>query len=580
VTHLPIDPLSDRETSRIAQARLGVDQLPQALAKLITAKAEGNALFAEEIASFLEERGTVRRCATGLEFDPGAVASALPESVQSLLTSRVDRLPPADRALLQGAAVIGRRFDPELAAVIGGAGGNAEGSFAAMEGMDLIHRAERSNDYVFKHALVRDALYTGLLSDRRAALHLKAAEELERRSGNRLIEIAESLAHHYAATSRDDKAFAYLAMAGHKSLDVYSIEEAEQYFRRALDVFERQNACADRASVAQVIVRLLETLLQKNALREIGICARKFMPVLSQAGETPELAIGYYFECLSCLGNCELRIAHELAVKSLAIAESVGDGRARPYARGVLLLVRTLLGVDIPEAVEQMKAEVIDDCLRYGDRNIRNGDYLILASDYLGRGLNKQAREVAMRLIAMGGEHNDPRAIGFASQILALNELVSDNPIAARSRADDGLRVAVTELDRMLGRLYKLCCDFLLEPTLDSLNSWDEVRSEFERLGGSGWVDYGFRGVALAMLGQISGGIRTLKQFIVQYDANGFSFRAICGRIYLAEIYIQILSSKQKPSAAVLLRNLWTIIGAMAFGARRARALLQEAAAS
>lgn len=74
MTHLHIDPLSDRETSRIAEARLGVDQLPEALAKLITAKAEGNALFAEEIASFLDERDIVRRCAAGLEFDPEAVA--------------------------------------------------------------------------------------------------------------------------------------------------------------------------------------------------------------------------------------------------------------------------------------------------------------------------------------------------------------------------------------------------------------------------------------------------------------------------------------------------------------------------
>ncbi len=181
--------------------------------------------------------------------------------------------------------MIGRRFDPELAAVIAGASGNAEEPFTAMEGMDLIHRAEPSNDYVFKHALVRDALCAGLLSDRRAARHLKVAEELERRSGNRLIEIVESLAHHYAATLRTDKAFAYLAMAGHKSLDVYSVEEAEQYFRQALDVFERQDACADQASVSRVIVRLMETLLHKNALMEIGICARKYMPVLSRGAK-------------------------------------------------------------------------------------------------------------------------------------------------------------------------------------------------------------------------------------------------------------------------------------------------------
>ena len=112
VARLSVEPLSARETSRIAQARLGVDLLPEALAKLIAERAEGNALFAEEIASFLIERGIVRRTAPGLDFDPTAAAAALPESVQSLLASRVDRLAPADRNLLQAAAVAAGSSSP------------------------------------------------------------------------------------------------------------------------------------------------------------------------------------------------------------------------------------------------------------------------------------------------------------------------------------------------------------------------------------------------------------------------------------------------------------------------------------
>ena len=166
---------------------------------------------------------------------PVPLAAALPESLESLLASRVDRLAAPDRTLLQTAAVFGRRFDPDLVAVVVDASARAlPSSFAAMEALDLIHRAEGASDYVFKHALVRDALYNGLLRPSRSALHLKVAEELERRGGNRLTEIAEALAHHYAETPRADKAFTYLAMAGDKSLDVYSITEAEQYYRRAL----------------------------------------------------------------------------------------------------------------------------------------------------------------------------------------------------------------------------------------------------------------------------------------------------------------------------------------------------------
>ena len=125
-----------------------------------------------------------------------------------------------------------------------------------MEALDLVQRAERSDDYAFKHALIRDALYNGLLSERRSDLHLKVAEELERRAGNRLTEIAEALAYHYAATTGAHKAFAYLSMAGDKSLDVYAISEAEKYFRQALSLFEAQKTCSDQSSVAHVVVRL------------------------------------------------------------------------------------------------------------------------------------------------------------------------------------------------------------------------------------------------------------------------------------------------------------------------------------
>jgi predicted ATPase len=108
VTDLPLEPLPIGDIRPLVQARLGVAALPEALAGKITDKAEGNPLFAEEIVSYLIERSIVRIHETELEFDVDAVAAALPTSVQSLLTARVDRLPGKDRALLQAASVIGK----------------------------------------------------------------------------------------------------------------------------------------------------------------------------------------------------------------------------------------------------------------------------------------------------------------------------------------------------------------------------------------------------------------------------------------------------------------------------------------
>ena len=84
VTKLHLESLPTGDIRRLAQARLGVEVLPEALARQVTEKAEGNPLFAEEIVSFLTERGVLRVTAGKVEFDSNAVAAALPASVQSL----------------------------------------------------------------------------------------------------------------------------------------------------------------------------------------------------------------------------------------------------------------------------------------------------------------------------------------------------------------------------------------------------------------------------------------------------------------------------------------------------------------
>ena len=578
VALLPLSPLSVGETTLIAKERLGVDRLPEPLAKLISAKADGNALFAEEIANFLVERGIVRGTANALDFDATAVAAALPESVQSLLASRIDRLAPPDRVLLPTAAVIGRRFDPDLVAGVSDLNGSARSSFAEMETLDLIHPADGSGDYIFKHALVREALYDGLLRSSRATLHLKVAEELERRGANRLPEIAEVLAHHYAATSRVEKAFTYLAMAGHKSLDVHSILEAEKYYRQALEIFEKHATCADRSSVAHVIVRLLEALMNKGDGFEVRSVARKFMPFVRETGETTESVIGSYFEGVSHVDALEFHAVHEMASGALAIAERIGDIRARAYARALLLLSRIILGLDPLEAADRMKEELARNAARSGDNFILNWAQVFIVFDYFYRGLNKEARHAATRLIASGQERNDPRAIGQANLMLAYTDMLGDDPIAAITHAQECIRVAVAPNDKRQGAVIKATAEILLGRAREGLAELDAANAEFERLGSLLFVQTAPRGVALAMMGRISEGIRVIERQIAQSDSIGDQIRAAWSRIILAEVYIQILSGKERPTLSVVLKNLWTIVGVMIFGIGRARDLLKKSA--
>ena len=111
-----------------------------------------------------------------------------------------------------------------------------------------------SSEFAFKHALVRDALYESLLTDARKSLHLRIAEEIERRSGNRLSEVAEILAHHYSQTARPEKAFVYLSVAGTKSLGVYSLDEATKHFSAALALLDDNPDCASDDQIAEFLL--------------------------------------------------------------------------------------------------------------------------------------------------------------------------------------------------------------------------------------------------------------------------------------------------------------------------------------
>jgi len=77
------------------------------------------------------------------------------------------------------------------------------------------------------------------------------AEEIERRSSNRLAEVAEVLAHHYGQTARADKAFTYLAMAGRKSLAVYSLDEAQTHTHLAFSPMMEILLCYRRGGRAK-----------------------------------------------------------------------------------------------------------------------------------------------------------------------------------------------------------------------------------------------------------------------------------------------------------------------------------------
>ncbi|HWQ24237.1 MAG TPA: AAA family ATPase, partial [Gaiellaceae bacterium] len=191
-TSIELEPLTEDEGRQLVETLLGQLRgtdltLPATLAGTVLERAEGNPLFVEETVRMLVESGPA-----------GRAGERVPDTLQALIAARLDQLPPAAKALLQRAAVIGRVFwrgalehlAPDLA--------DTSGLLDDLLQRELLLREARSSisgdvAYRFKHVLIREVAYGSLAKLARARYHRRFAEWLEERTGEELIEIR---AHH------------------------------------------------------------------------------------------------------------------------------------------------------------------------------------------------------------------------------------------------------------------------------------------------------------------------------------------------------------------------------------------------
>ena len=395
--------------------------MPEGLARQVTEKADGNPLFAEEIVSYLTERGMLRTVSGMLDFDTSAVSTALPASVQSLLAVRVDRLAPKDRALLQAASVIGRRFDPDIAGYRGQRRQYRSSPRIDAGATDVVHQSGKGTEFAFKHALVRDALYDSLLSDARMALHSKIAQEIERRSGNRLIEVAEVLAYHYGQTDRANKAFTYLSMAGSKSLNVYSLDEAATYFTAALALLDKNTDCAVDGQVADFFVSYSSQLYMSAQFNVLIEVLERYLPRIDRLGDDQRVVLIREQYVFALYSNARYREAAATQRETSRMANRLGDSRSKAYALAGEMMTSTVTAPKPLREFEAIKRQAITAASDTTDAYLKMWIRWIIGWEEISRGRIDKARDLARELMQIGRLVEDPRSTGLRPMAFRFN---------------------------------------------------------------------------------------------------------------------------------------------------------------
>lgn len=344
------------------------DEVPGALRDLIIDAAEGNPFYVEELVKMLLDQGVIDRGETGrLEsrgeeiapapLSPGSPALEevwqvraerlqglrVPPTLVGLLQARLDGLPPAERETLQRAAVIGRLFwDNCVAELMQAARPAVRDTLDSARRREIIFRHERSSfagaeEYIFKHALLRDVAYEMVLLRRRAELHGQVARWLEEHAGDRRDEYLSLIAEHYIHAGQRLRAAALLEQSGFEAVSVGAWAAARRSLERALALRKSEPESGQatyRADIAlgQACMRLGDYAAAEAALERGLVEAHDAGDSVAEAEGLAHLAFLLddrgQFERARALGEAALRLARESGCPSLPYTLYVAAGTA------------------------------------------------------------------------------------------------------------------------------------------------------------------------------------------------------------------------------------------------------------
>ena len=413
---LELGPIREQDSMALIEAFNVKDD---ALIKSCLDRGAGNPLFLEQL---------LRNAQAG-------DAKSIPDSIQSLVLARVDRLQPEDKRALQTASVIGQRF--------------SEGALRHMLGMQEYdcHELIKNNlvrplgdQYLFAHALIQESVYESLLKRRRHELHRKAAEWF---ADSDLVLHAEHLGH-----AADEAAAEAFLEAAREQADQYRVDSALELVNRGLAIAPRAGGFALKC-------------LKGDLLRYLGSVKESidiFREALALATENLE-------RCQACIGIAEgLRITEEYdeMLEQLRVAESIASPKKRPTELAQIYKLRG--NAYFSQGQNEACLEASQRCLKYA----REAQSSSLEAQALGnladaeqaRACMTSALEFSRQCVKVSREHGLGRILAANLGVVALTRFYHNEFQATLDHYRETLELAdkIGDPSAKMGSMQGLAC--------------------------------------------------------------------------------------------------------------------------
>ena len=324
LTQLGID-----SSSQLVQAILEDGEITPEIREIILKRAGGNPLFVEELTHNLLENGSIEKRDRQYVLTRKVSEIQVPDTLQGIIASRIDRVEQNLKRVMQMASVIGREFAFRILESIMGMREGLKSSLLNLQGLEFISEKQLfpELEYIFKHALTQEVAYNSLLQTRKKEIHKKVAQSIEALYPDRMEEYYELLAYHYKRSDDAEKALDYLDKANQKAARLNAMKEAMAYFDEAMEILDTLEVTPEnQKSLISLICNqywVFFLLLKMQKYYELLI---QYQPLVVRLDDI-ELSVKFY----TSLSGCEYWIGFfDQSIKTGIKAIELGKASGHP----------------------------------------------------------------------------------------------------------------------------------------------------------------------------------------------------------------------------------------------------------
>ena len=259
---LAIDRLTAADGADLVKAVLNECEATPEVGEIIYRRAGGNPLFMEELTRTLLENHSIEEKDGKYVLTGSSSSLQVPETVEGIIASRLDRLEENNKKTLQMAAAIGREFTLKLLQNVSRSH-DLRTCIVHLQGLDFIHEKSLlpEPEYVFNHDLTQEVSYNTLLHNRRKEIHEKIGRAIEELYSERLEEFYEVLAAHYSKGESLEKAARYIRLSAEKALQSNSLWVALRLYKELLLLLDQKPETDERKKEKiEVLVSMIPIL--------------------------------------------------------------------------------------------------------------------------------------------------------------------------------------------------------------------------------------------------------------------------------------------------------------------------------